>query len=56
VSYDGEMEDISVDECGSDTFTKEAEKTDADSNNSVDIQALQLVEVKNSGLPHSKNI
>jgi hypothetical protein len=56
-SYDGEAEDISVDDSGNDTFTSEAKITDSDSNGSVDTQALQWVEMKNSGLPHNtKNL
>jgi hypothetical protein len=38
-SYDGEVEDISVDESGSDTSTSEVEITDSDSDSSLDIQA-----------------
>jgi hypothetical protein len=52
-SYDGEVEDISVDESRNDTSTTEAELTDSDSDSSVDPQALKWVEVKNSGLPHT---
>jgi hypothetical protein len=47
------MEDISVDESRSDTAMLEVEITDSDLDSSVDIQALQRVDVKNSGLPHS---
>jgi hypothetical protein len=37
-SYDGEVEDISVDESGSDTSISEVEITDSDSDSSVDMQ------------------
>jgi hypothetical protein len=47
------VEDISVDESRSDTSVLEVEITGSDSDNFVDIQALQCVEVKNSNLPHS---
>jgi hypothetical protein len=49
-SYDGEVEDISVDKSESDISTSEAGITDSGSDSSFD------VEVKNSGLPHSTNI
>jgi hypothetical protein len=53
-SNDGEVEDVSVAESGSDGIsTSEVEITDSESDSSVDIQGLQCVEVKNSGLPHS---
>jgi hypothetical protein len=40
-SYDGEVEDIIVDESRSDTFMSEVEIADSDSDSSVDIQAQQ---------------
>jgi hypothetical protein len=52
-SYDGEMEDISVDDPRSDFSTSKAEITDSHSESCVDIQAVQWVEMRNSGLPHS---
>jgi hypothetical protein len=51
-SYDGEVEDISVDEYRSNTSMSKGEVTDSESDSSVDMQALKW-EVKNSGLPHS---
>jgi hypothetical protein len=53
-SYGGEVHDISADEPRSDTSTSEVEITNSDSESSVDIQALQWVEVKNSGLAQHK--
>jgi hypothetical protein len=55
-SYDGKVEDISVDESGNNTFMSEVEITDSDSDSSIDTQAQQCVEVKTLGLPHTKNI
>jgi hypothetical protein len=52
-SYNGKVEDISVDGSRNDTSTSAVEITDSDSDSSVGIRALQWVEVKNSGLPHS---
>jgi hypothetical protein len=52
-SYNGEVEDISVEKSWSDIYTSEAEITDSDSDTSVHIQTVQWVEVKNSGQLHS---
>jgi hypothetical protein len=51
-SYSGEVEDISVDEPRRDASTSEVKITDSDSDNSVDIQPLQWMEVKTSDLSH----
>jgi hypothetical protein len=40
-SYEGDVEDISVDESGGDTFMSDIEITDSDSDCSVVIQVLQ---------------
>jgi hypothetical protein len=47
-----EVKDSSVDEPMSDTLS-ETEITGSDSDSSVDVQSLQWVEIKNSGLKHS---
>lgn len=47
-----EAEEISADESVSDTCISEAEIRDLDSGSSADKQALQWIQVKDSGLPH----
>jgi hypothetical protein len=53
-SYDGEVENVCVDEPDSYTSVSEVETTNSVSDSSVAIQALQWVEMKSSGLPHNK--
>jgi hypothetical protein len=50
-SYDGEVEDISVDESRHDTSMSEVEITDSEPDSSFGIHAQQWVEVVNSGAP-----
>jgi hypothetical protein len=52
VTVDGEVEDISVYESGSDASVSEVEIVDSGSGSSVDMQAIQWVEFKNLCLPH----
>jgi hypothetical protein len=49
-SYDDGVKDISVDESGSGTYISKVEIADSDSDRSVDIQAVQWVEMQNSSL------
>jgi hypothetical protein len=49
------VEGISVDQSGSSISLTEVKITESGSDSSVDIQALQWVELKNLGLPYITN-